>query len=99
MMTPLQEKVNAWTVVPNVIYCTYFLLAGKWLSEQAIELARLDMMSYLHMQEGDFTQWAREVNASDRFSLFNLFGLEGKCISNSFFPNLHAVPPLPLLAI
>lgn len=100
MMTPVQEKWNAWTVVPNVLYCMHFLIAGKWLSEQAIEMAQLDMMSYLEMEEeGDFRQWAREVDASDHYSLLNMFDLEGKCISNSYFPNLHAFPPLTLVAI
>jgi len=100
MMTPLQEKLNAWTVVPNVIYCMYFIFSGNWLTEESIDMAQLDMMGYAHMQEeGDFRQWATDVNASNQFTLLNMFGLKEKCLFSSYFPNLNAFPPLPLLAI
>mmetsp|Transcript_490 Transcript_490/g.817 ORF Transcript_490/g.817 Transcript_490/m.817 type:complete len:461 (+) Transcript_490:145-1527(+) len=39
-MTPLQERINAITVIPNSCYCLYFLLAGKWLGTEVIERAR-----------------------------------------------------------
>mmetsp|Transcript_8158 Transcript_8158/g.11710 ORF Transcript_8158/g.11710 Transcript_8158/m.11710 type:complete len:420 (-) Transcript_8158:127-1386(-) len=39
-MTPLQERINAITVIPNAFYCLYFLLAGKWLDTEVIERAR-----------------------------------------------------------
>lgn len=104
MMSPIQEKWNAWTVVPNVLYCMYFLLAGKWVSEQAIEMAQLDMMNDLGQVEGtvegSFREWVSAVvDASDHYNLLSMFGLEGKCFFNSYFPNMQAIPPLPLLAI
>eukprot|EP00588_Corethron_pennatum_P006535 CAMPEP_0194291212 /NCGR_PEP_ID=MMETSP0169-20130528/42991_1 /TAXON_ID=218684 /ORGANISM="Corethron pennatum, Strain L29A3" /LENGTH=137 /DNA_ID=CAMNT_0039039027 /DNA_START=208 /DNA_END=618 /DNA_ORIENTATION=- len=30
MMTPLQERLNALTMVPNPLYCLYFILSGGW---------------------------------------------------------------------
>lgn len=93
MMTPLQEKLNALTMLPNMIYCIYFIFLGKWITEESIDMAQLDM------EEGDFKQWALDANTSNQFSFPNLFGLEGKCLSSSYLPNLHAFPPLPLLAI
>ena len=88
MMTPLQEKFNAWTIIPNVFYCMYFLTSGKWLSEESIDMAQFEMGDFI--QEGD-------VRVNDE-SLLHMFGLEEKCIS-TYFPNMHALPPLPLLAI
>jgi len=94
MMSPLQEKFNAWTILPNVFYCMYFLTSGKWLSEESIDLAQFDMMGdYVHMQDGDF-----RANNNES-TLLDMFSLDGKCISNSYFPNMYALPPLPLLAI
>lgn len=31
-MTKLQERWNAFTMIPSPLYCLFYLLAGKWLS-------------------------------------------------------------------
>jgi len=54
-MTPLQEQINAITVIPNVCYCLYFLLARKWMSTEIIERVResfssVDETSFLWIQ-------------------------------------------------
>lgn len=36
-MTSAQEQANAITILPNVVYCLYFLLSGSWLSDDRIE--------------------------------------------------------------
>jgi len=36
-MTPLQERMNAVTMIPNPIYCFYFIVASKWLSDAMIQ--------------------------------------------------------------
>ncbi len=40
VMTPMQERVNALTILPNLFYCIYFVLAGCWLSSEELENAR-----------------------------------------------------------
>eukprot|EP00540_Astrosyne_radiata_P013918 CAMPEP_0116853420 /NCGR_PEP_ID=MMETSP0418-20121206/17902_1 /TAXON_ID=1158023 /ORGANISM="Astrosyne radiata, Strain 13vi08-1A" /LENGTH=379 /DNA_ID=CAMNT_0004485819 /DNA_START=116 /DNA_END=1255 /DNA_ORIENTATION=+ len=32
-MTPMQERMNALTMIPNPIYCFYFIVASLWLSD------------------------------------------------------------------
>lgn len=32
-MTPTQERWNALTIVPNPIFCLYYILAGLWISQ------------------------------------------------------------------
>lgn len=33
-MSPFQERMNAITILPNPIYCLYFILAGHWMIQQ-----------------------------------------------------------------
>lgn len=84
-MTAAQEKWNAITVVPNPIYCLHFLLAGRWLSQDAIELARVA------------TKGLEDLDPT--VENFNTFVEEGGCIDSNWFPNLHACPPLPVIAV
>ena len=77
-MTPAQEKMNALTVIPNVVYCFYFLLSGAWLDYEAIEEAR------------------EEIASGNKF--VEDFDPSTMCISSKFFPNLHSLPPLPVVA-
>lgn len=30
-MSPFQERLNAITILPNVVFCLYFILAGNWI--------------------------------------------------------------------
>jgi hypothetical protein len=73
-MSPLQERVNAITVMPGALFCFYFLLSGSWLDPAVVDATR-DGMIHQNMEK-DWTG----------------------CISSSWFPNLHATPPLPVLA-
>jgi hypothetical protein len=73
-MSPLQERVNAITVMPSAFFCFYFLLSGSWLDPAVVDTARDEILNE-HMEK-DWTG----------------------CISSSWFPNLHALPPLPVLA-
>mmetsp|Transcript_1297 Transcript_1297/g.2814 ORF Transcript_1297/g.2814 Transcript_1297/m.2814 type:complete len:376 (+) Transcript_1297:199-1326(+) len=37
MMTPQQERLNALTMVPNPLYCLYFILSGGWMLRFAMD--------------------------------------------------------------
>jgi hypothetical protein len=36
-MTPLQERINAITMIPNPLYCLYFILSGCWVSQSLVQ--------------------------------------------------------------
>ena len=72
-MTPLQERMNALTVLPSTFYCVMFFLSGSWLSQSFIEA------------------YAKGMVDDDGFD-------SSQCITSSWFPHLHALPPLPPLA-
>eukprot|EP00565_Helicotheca_tamesis_P003055 CAMPEP_0185741250 /NCGR_PEP_ID=MMETSP1171-20130828/38858_1 /TAXON_ID=374046 /ORGANISM="Helicotheca tamensis, Strain CCMP826" /LENGTH=304 /DNA_ID=CAMNT_0028413209 /DNA_START=2292 /DNA_END=3203 /DNA_ORIENTATION=- len=115
-MTPLQERINAITVIPNPCFCLYFLLAGKWLSDEAIEKAREamgagdfntgsdattfgasdDLTSFWikNMMQDDPATIAQEMGGMSLQDSYEKFG----CIRSTLFPNLHALPPLPVVA-
>ena len=66
VMSPLQERCNAITMLPNLIYCMYFVLAGCWLSSECIEMASQALHDEQDVeisteQEGGWTDVAREV--------------------------------------
>lgn len=42
-MTVTQEKWNALTMIPNPLYCIYFLLSGNWVDSDLVYQARLEM--------------------------------------------------------
>jgi len=98
VMTPKQEKCNAWTVVPNPIYCLYFILAGKWVSDQMLEDARVDFESYASNSPiNNYNQWVKEFDPD--YSILRMLGLSGQCVDIHWLPNFHALPPLPIIAI
>lgn len=91
-MTPIQEKINALTVVPNPIYCIFYLLSGKWLSEEAISLAHDEMISTPSDQD-----W---LDAADQFTLLSFLGIDTtRCITNPLLPSLYSLPPFPVMAV
>jgi hypothetical protein len=51
-MTPFQERMNAITILPNPIYCLYFILAGHWVASQQLlvddSLASIDESLCIH---------------------------------------------------
>lgn len=83
-MTSIQEKVNALTIIPNVVYCMYFLLSGSWLSADQIKA----------LTNGDELWLDLGLNEATKPSF-----LSTGCFSSSLFPHLYAIPPLPLIAI
>jgi len=72
-MSPLQERLNALTVLPSTYYCIMFFISGSWLSKSFIEAYAHDMI---------------DDNEFDN----------SQCITSSWLPNMHALPPLPPLA-
>ena len=43
-MTPFQEKVNAVTILPSFLLCLHYILAGRWVLPQTMEMAK-DMLA------------------------------------------------------
>jgi hypothetical protein len=74
-MTPLQERMNAITVIPGAFYCFLFLLSGAWL-DKSLEAEVRDKM----------------LNGDDMLPDTN------GCLSSTWLPHLHALPPLPVIA-
>ena len=60
-MSPFQERMNAITILPNPIYCLYFILAGHWIRpvvEQADEaIASLEDLSLSCFQSAPSESW------------------------------------------
>ena len=72
-MTPLQEKLNALTVLPSPMYCLYFIVSGEWIN---IQNDYVDLnMSFI--DEYDFKSES--------------------CWDSWLFPDLRAMPPLPVI--
>lgn len=140
-MTPLQERWNALTMLPSLLFCIYFVLGGKWLTENDIEEAKQSLLQVEHhdsvenvlmissyeedksnnthhfqlQQQQDsfnfFTDspsdiwWPFDSTSSVFSSALNsnedgiFFGISHGCIHSTLFPNLHTIPPMPILAI
>lgn len=96
-MSSLQERWNAITMIPAMVYGIYFILAGCWITSEQIEFAR----SSYEFQDAQSSSLGRWI-----FSARNLLGgaqdfdtdASDGCISISWLPHLHALPPLPLIA-
>lgn len=67
-MSPFQERMNAITILPNPIFCLYFILAGHWIRpvlQQVEEAATsIDDLSLSCFQAPSSSSW---------LSLFNLY--------------------------
>merc|ERR1711959_436871 len=48
-MTPMQERMNAVTILPGAFYCAMLLLSGAWLSQSKIE-------DFRHHQYGETSE-------------------------------------------
>jgi hypothetical protein len=107
-MTATQEKWNAVTMIPNPLYCLYFLLSGNWVSPNLVHEARQAMVMAPSVQSA--------VSMSTGFRVFRgwrrLRGFGGLanvvvgdihgCLKpeSSWFPhNMPALPPLPVMAV
>ena len=90
VMTSNQERFNAITMIPGMIYSLYFILAGCWIK------AGDDYHNGSPFHQSENSVWsdmAREVFGSEN-GWRDRFG----CIHSSSFPHLTALPPLPVVA-
>ena len=44
-MTPMQERMNALTMIPTFVYCFFFLLSGTWLDQSLVEEVQNEMIT------------------------------------------------------
>lgn len=72
-MTPLQERMNAITMIPNPVYCLYFIVASLWLDPSYVQQAHHET----------------SITVDE----------DAHCIRSSWFPQLHAMPPLTIIAV
>jgi hypothetical protein len=83
-MSPFQERMNAITILPNPIYCLYFILAGHWIKpvlqhvEYTASASSIDDLSLRCFQSPSSSSW---------LSFFHLY---------HYLPSL---PPPAVLAI
>lgn len=93
IMTKTQERWNALTMIPNVVYCCYFLLSGCWLNSTLIEKARSsqnEWMSADATSQLDITYWDKLVGA-DEYGCLNY--------AHSVWKYMPALPPFPALMV
>ncbi|KAL3826486.1 hypothetical protein ACHAXA_004323 [Cyclostephanos tholiformis] len=90
VMTPNQERFNAITMIPGMIYSIYFIFAGCWIKAGDDQH---DDHPFHQSENSDWSEMAREAFGSEN-------GWKGSfgCIRSSSFPNLTALPPLPVVA-
>lgn len=74
-MTPLQERMNAVTMIPMILLPMLYILSGEWLDASFLEEA------------------ANKLDYGEATDLLS----ENQCVSSEWFPNVHALPPLPVL--
>lgn len=86
-MTPFQERMNAITMIPLPLYCFFYLLSGTWISPTLIEEAHEQLL----LQQDD------QVSSPSCLEWSSSFG-SSSWIS-WLMQNVHAMPPLPILAI
>lgn len=87
-MTPFQERVNALTVMPGFVFCLVFLLTGSWMSKDLVAEA----MKNLEFEgEQDLSAAFQDSNTCIDWSSLPLAG--------GVFQNLHAIPPLSVIAV
>lgn len=74
VMTPMQERCNAITMLPSMFYGMYFVLAGCWLTSEHIDMARRNG----HAQDFDMSisgDWTMTALASSLFGGPHGFGV------------------------
>lgn len=89
VMTPMQERFNAITMLPGMIYSVYFILAGCWMVTS-------DQQENIQFQQSESSEWAdiaREAFGNEHGWIENI-----GCINSKAFPYLTALPPLPVVA-
>jgi hypothetical protein len=84
MMTPTQEKWNALTMIPPVIYCVYYILSGQWIDPSFIQLAK--------ETESDWLVKDSISSASLQYGCWNTS-------DSTILRNVPSPPPLPVTAV
>ena len=79
-MTPLQERMNALTMIPPPLYCICFLLSSNWMNPSRVVEAYQQNNSADYLTNNICLNWSSSP----------IFGW--------LFRNIHAVPPLAVLA-
>mmetsp|Transcript_21748 Transcript_21748/g.39227 ORF Transcript_21748/g.39227 Transcript_21748/m.39227 type:complete len:350 (-) Transcript_21748:1509-2558(-) len=91
VMTPMQERFNAITMIPGMIYSIYFIFAGCWMATSGS-----DQQGNIQLQQNESSEWAdiaREAFGNEHDWIENI-----GCINSQAFPYLKALPPLPVVA-
>jgi hypothetical protein len=103
-MTAKQEHWNAVTMIPNPLYCLYFLLSGKWVSPALVKEARQELVVPI-LTKGltgfSVFQRFRRLRGFGGFANVVLGDAHG-CLAPdaSWLPhNMPALPPLPVMAV
>lgn len=83
-MSPLQERVNAITILPNVFYCIYFVVAGCWLTADVIEMIRQSDVGSSGGEERDIVGGVMEGESEWTDMARNVFGDEGRAENTGY---------------
>ncbi|KAL7540861.1 hypothetical protein ACHAXR_010443 [Thalassiosira sp. AJA248-18] len=90
VMTLNQERFNAVTMLPGMIYSIYFILAGCWI------IPGDQQEGQFPSRQNESSQWAdmaREALGNEHSWIENI-----GCINSQALPYLTALPPLPVFA-
>jgi len=102
-MTSTQEIWNMLTMIPNPLFCGYFLLSGAWLSQSMIDDVRAKMendgVDYSATMSLSSVTPGESQSSSSFYGFGTLLDDNNGCVQSSWFPNLHALPPLPIVMV
>ena len=98
-MTCAQEVCNALTMLAPVLYALYFMLMGKWITEEDLEQAKQGGIRIyndinIHADNKAFFSNGHEAQYFPQF-----FEEQKHCFASSLFPHVYAFPPLPTLSM
>jgi hypothetical protein len=100
-MTATQETWNAITMIPNPLYCLYFLLSGKWVSPVLVQEARQELVVPAVSTGFRVFQRFRRLRGFGGLANVVLGDAHG-CLppdASWFLHNMPALPPLPVMAV
>ncbi|KAL7504835.1 hypothetical protein ACHAXN_002375 [Cyclotella atomus] len=104
IMSAQQERWNAVTMLPAMVYGAYFVLAGCWLGIENIEMARrqsegrsVDNTAPTNLL-GHWMALAATIFSDKEFDSEDTTTIISGCINFPWLTHLHAFPPLPVLA-
>ena len=93
VMTPMQERFNAITMIPGMIYSIYFIFAGCWMATSGSDQQENIQFQQNGSGSSEWPDIVREAFGNEHGWIEN-FG----CINSQVFPYLKALPPLPVVA-